>query len=176
MIPTSGTISELRAKINATITELGASISPSTGTLASSISRIKELRDFLGFKVSDPIGTLADAVAQYDSLVGLKNWPPQTAPTWPPVETGATALSASNLKSLQSALAGYGFTREVPTTAENTAYFTNARCKQGHTVTGIMFQSPLGIRYPCATCDSTDHKDLWVQYPPYYCGAGSGAE
>lgn len=101
------------------------------------------------------------------------NWPPPSAPSWPPPEIGGTWFSTSDLATLVRELLLLGFTQAAPTTAENTAYFTNARCDHNHQVTGRMLISPSGVRYPIAGCNNATHKDVLVLWPPYYCGFGS---
>ena len=101
------------------------------------------------------------------------NWPPPTAPSWPPPEISDVWYSASNLKTLWRTLQDAGFTHESPTSAERTAFFQPARCDHDHTVVGRMFISPSAVRYPVALCRGASHKDVLVQFPPNYCGAGS---
>ena len=101
------------------------------------------------------------------------NWPPPTAPSWPPPEISDTWLSCSNLRVLVGVLLEAGFTHESPTTAERTAFFKDARCDHDHTVVGRMLISPSNVRYPVALCRGATHKDILVLWPPYYCGAGS---
>jgi len=102
------------------------------------------------------------------------NWPPAGAPAWPPSELGTTWLSCSDIRTLVSVLLEAGFTHAAPTTAENNAFFKNARCDHGDTVVGRMLVSPGGIRYPVAICTNSTHRDVLVLWPPYYCGARSG--
>ena len=101
------------------------------------------------------------------------NWPPASAPSWPPPEISATWFSAGDLRCLVSVLLKAGFTHVTPTTAERNLYFTNARCDHGHTVLGRMLISPSGGRYPVGICNNATHLDVLVLWPPYYCGAGS---
>ena len=103
------------------------------------------------------------------------NWPPVTAPSWPPPEVG-TSLECSDLRTLVAVLRDFGFTQAAPTSAENTAFFNSARCDHGDRVTGRMLVSPSGIRYPFAVCRDAAHRDLLVLWPPYYAGALSGVE
>ena len=100
------------------------------------------------------------------------NWPPVTAPVWPPPEIG-TSFEAGDLRSLVEALREAGFTHAAPTSAERTAFFTSARCDHGHQVTGRMLVSPSGVRYPVAVCNNTTHRDVLVLWPPYYMGFDS---
>lgn len=102
------------------------------------------------------------------------NWPPATAPSWPPAELGTTWLSTSDLRTLISVLQEAGFTQDAPTAAERNAFFKDARCDHGDAVVGRMLISPSGIRYPVAVCNDATHRDVLVLWPPYYCGAGSG--
>lgn len=104
------------------------------------------------------------------------NWPPATAPSWPPPEISPTQFETSDIKILTRILLMVGFTQAAPTTAERTAFFTQARCDHGHQVTGRMIISPGGARYPFAICNDATHRDLLVLWPPYYAGAGSGVE
>ena len=103
------------------------------------------------------------------------NWPPPTAPSWPPSEINSAWFSCSNIRTLVETLREAGFTHEAPTSAENAAYFSAARCDHGHTVIGRMLVSPDGLRrYPVAICRDATHRDVLVLWPPYYCGARSG--
>jgi hypothetical protein len=104
------------------------------------------------------------------------NWPPATAPPWPPPEISATWLSASDVRTLVAVLHEAGFTQVAPTSAERTAFFNAARCDHGHQVTGRMLVSPSNVRYPFAVCNNAAHRDLLVLWPPYYAGARSGEE
>jgi len=66
------------------------------------------------------------------------------------------------------------FTTEAPTKDEHILYFEKALCDEGHEVLGRMFVSPDGKRrYPVAVCQDERHKDVLVQFPPYYCGFDS---
>ena len=107
------------------------------------------------------------------------NWPPapETYPTWPPFEIQAEWLSCSDLHSLLFILQRAGFSQSAPTGAENTAFFSPARCDHNHQVIGRMLVSPDGLRrYPFAVCNNAGHRDLLVLWPPYYAGWGSGQE
>lgn len=107
------------------------------------------------------------------------NWPPATAPPWPPPELGFQVFEASDFTTLQAMLGEIAGKISVlwrvatPTTAENTACFKDARCDHGHQVTGRILVSPLGVRYPFALCNNAAHRDFLVPWPPYYCGTGS---
>lgn len=101
------------------------------------------------------------------------NWPPAGAPSWPPPEVSTTWLSCSDLRALAALLLSLGFTHAAPTTAENNAFFKNARCDHGDPVIGRMLISPSGVRYPVAVCNDSNHRDVLVLWPPYYTGAGS---
>ena len=102
------------------------------------------------------------------------NWPPPTAPSWPPPEIGADWLSCSDIRTLVMVLREAGFTHAAPTVAENNAFFKDARCDHGDQVVGRMLVSPSGVRYPVAICKDAAHRDVLVLWPPYYCGARSG--
>jgi len=105
------------------------------------------------------------------------NWPPASAPSWPPPEIGGTWLSCSDLRTLIRILWEHGFTQATPSAAENTAFFTSARCDHNHQVIGRMLVSPGGLRrYPFCVCINAAHRDLLVLWPPYYAGFGSGVE
>jgi hypothetical protein len=104
------------------------------------------------------------------------NWPPATAPSWPPPEIGNDWFSASDLRNLVRVLIQAGFTQESPTSAENTEFFNSARCDHNHQVIGRMLISTSGTRYPFAICNNSGHRDLLVLWPPYYAGFGSGLE
>ena len=105
------------------------------------------------------------------------NWPPAGAPSWPPAEISSDWLSCSDLRVLLRVLQEYGFTQAVPTSAENNAFFRDARCDHGDRVIGRMLVSPDGLRrYPFAVCNDANHRDLLVLWPPYYAGWGSGVE
>lgn len=107
------------------------------------------------------------------------NWPPATAPPWPPPEIGTgpgAGLECSGLIVLIRHLRELGFTQAAPTAAERNAYFRDARCDEGHTVIGRMLVSPGGTRYPFAVCAEATHRDLLALWPPYYCGWDSGRE
>lgn len=104
------------------------------------------------------------------------NWPPTTAPAWPPPEIGSgpgAGLSCSDLRTLVAILLEAGFAHAAPTSAERAAFFTPARCDHAHQVIGRMLVSPSGVRYPVAACNNTTHRDVLVPWPPYYTGAGS---
>lgn len=101
------------------------------------------------------------------------NWPPATAPTWPPPELETTGFQSGDLRSLALLLLALGFTHEAPTSAENTAFFNAARCDHGDRVTGRMLISPSGVRYPVAACRGASHRDVLVLWPPYYTGYDS---
>ncbi len=105
------------------------------------------------------------------------NWPPATAPTWPPPELGTNWFSSGNIKGLVYELQALGFTLATPTSAENSAFFpTSVRCDHGDRVVGRILVSPSGVRYPFAICNAPAHRDLLVLWPPYYAGFGSGIE
>jgi hypothetical protein len=104
------------------------------------------------------------------------NWPPATAPPWPPAELNIGSWESSDIISLARDLKALGFTQSAPTTAERSLYFNSARCDHGHGVTGRMIISPGGVRYPFAVCNNAAHRDLLVLWPPYYAGCGSGVE
>ena len=102
------------------------------------------------------------------------NWPPATAPTWPPPEISPIWFSTSDLKELVEILREIGFTHAAPTTAERSLYFpTTVRCDHNHQVTGRMLISPGGTRYPVAVCKDAIHRDVLVLWVPYYCGPES---
>lgn len=104
------------------------------------------------------------------------NWPPATAPAWPPQELGTTWFSAATLRDLIQELLTAGFTQAAPTSAENNTFFKSARCDHGHQVVGRMIISPAGVRYPFAICNNSGHRDLLVLWPPYTAGSQSGVE
>lgn len=104
------------------------------------------------------------------------NWPPTTAPPWPPAELNISWWSSGDIKNLVWELRELGFTQEAPTSAERTAFFNSAQCDHGHQVVGRMLVSPTGVRYPFAVCNNSGHRDLLVLWPPYYQGYGSGVE
>jgi len=104
------------------------------------------------------------------------NWPPKTAPSWPPKELGGVYFSASNVTVLYQALEEAKFTSEPPTKEEFDLYFRTARCDHKHEVLGRMFISPdKKRRYPVAVCVDEKHEDVLVQFFPYYCGADSAS-
>src|SRR4030066_2387954 len=103
----------------------------------------------------------------------MVNWPPTTAPIWPPLEIQAAWLSCSDLRALLKILKKLSFTPVAPTTQERNTFFQNARCDHSHTVTGRMLVSPDSLRrYPFAVCNNAGHRDLLVLWPPYYAGWG----
>lgn len=102
------------------------------------------------------------------------NWPPASAPSWPPPEINSVWFDSSDLKVLVETLLEAGFTHSAPTAQERSAYFNNARCDHGHPVIGRMLISPSGTRYPVAVCNDGNHRDVLVQWPPYYMGSGGG--
>jgi hypothetical protein len=104
------------------------------------------------------------------------NWPPETAPTWPPEELGIESWESSDIISLARDLKIHGFTLDTPTGAERREYFNSATCDHGHNVLGRMVVSPGGVRYPFAICNNSAHRDLLVLWPPYYSGCWSGVE
>lgn len=103
------------------------------------------------------------------------NWPPAGAPSWPPPEFEAVDFSASDLTRLMGYFAHQGLPllTAAPTPDEHNQFFRDARCDEGHTVTGRMLIIG-GVRYPVAVCDEPAHRDCLVQWPPYYCGYQSG--
>lgn len=101
------------------------------------------------------------------------SWPNPDAPSWPPPEISETWFSTSDLKTLIAILLEAGFTHAAPTPAETNAYFKKARCDHDHPVIGRMLVSPSGKRYPVAVCNDGTHRDVLVQFPPYYMGFGS---
>ena len=102
------------------------------------------------------------------------NWPPTTAPSWPPPEISTTWFTAGDLRCLVSILLEAGFTHAAPTTAERNLYFSSSvRCDHNHQVTGRMLISPGGVRYPVAICNDATHRDVLVLWPPHYLGAWS---
>ena len=110
----------------------------------------------------------------------MTNWPPLTAPAWPPVELAVIGrYECDNLFTLEADLSRNargttGWLVRNPTAAERAAFFTPVLCGDGHTVTGRMLQSPLGVRYPFAVCDEPSHREAFVLWPPYSCGNLSG--
>lgn len=104
------------------------------------------------------------------------NWPPPTAPVWPPPELSTTWLSFSDIRVLVAYMQDLGFTQSAPTAAERNLYFKDARCDHGDTVLGKMLISPGGVRYPFAVCTDAGHRDLLVLWPPHYAGFDSGRE
>ena len=104
------------------------------------------------------------------------NWPPLSAPAWPPAGFGGR-LEFADIRVLLLVLRDeYGFTQSAPTTAERTAYFNAARCDEGHQVTGRMIVSPSGTRYPFAICQNASHRQLLVLWGPDYCMGGKSGE
>ncbi len=103
------------------------------------------------------------------------NWPPATAPSWPP--PGFRQLEASDWTTLVTILQDIdltGWSVQTPTTAENQAYFTGLRCDHGHSqISGRIIQGPDGTRYPFAYCRQAGHRSLLVLWPPYEIGPGS---
>lgn len=107
----------------------------------------------------------------------LTNWPPATAPSWPPVECNTTRLECSDVTTLIRELTDYGFIRSNPTAQENQTWFKGVRCDEGDPCSGIIVVSPLGVRYPFAYCTGASHKQLLVLWGPDYCmGGGSAIE
>lgn len=104
------------------------------------------------------------------------NWPPASAPAWPPVELGTDWISFSDIRVLVRNLLELGFTQAAPTAAERNLFFKNATCDHGDAVIGRMIVSPGGVRYPFAVCNNAAHRDLLVLWTPYYCGWDSGRE
>jgi len=111
------------------------------------------------------------------------NWPPVNPPTWPPPELNTDALSFSDIQVGITVLRDFGFTSANPTSAENTEYFRQVRCDEGHPCSGIMIVSPSGVRYPFAYCTGAVHKSalvLWIVgydlqgQPTYDLGWNSG--
>ena len=95
------------------------------------------------------------------------NWPPAT-PTWPP--PGYSNLEASSYELAIEILQEVGAQVVDPTGSENRTYFRDARCDEGHAVTGKMVVWPNGTRYPFGLCN-TQHSDgtrhglvLWFPY------------
>lgn len=66
---TTGTLSDLTAALNETITELSAPVSAATGTLASATSQTNALLAWLTYTVAVADGTLASAVSTYNYIV-----------------------------------------------------------------------------------------------------------
>jgi len=101
--------------------------------------------------------------------MALVNWPPATGPSWPP--PGYTNLEAGSLTDAQDLIQQVGATTANPTNTERNTYFRDARCEDGHTVTGIMVVWPNGTRYPFARCTDATHRQalvLWDPYTAYY--------
>jgi len=104
------------------------------------------------------------------------NWPPASAPPWPPLEISNNWLSYSDLLSLVYEMQRAGFTQRAPTVQERNAYFRDARCDDNHQVIGRMIVSPGGTAYPFAVCNNAQDRELLVLWPPYSCGWQSGTE
>lgn len=103
------------------------------------------------------------------------NWPPASAPSWPPPEFGERC-EASDLRTLVRALQESGYTLSPPTPSERNAFFRDARCDDGHPVLGRMVVSPGGTRYPFAVCQDPAHRALLTLWEPYEAGWQSEAE
>ena len=91
------------------------------------------------------------------------NWPPPTAPAWPPA--GYTNLGFSTIDEGRLFCAAAGYPIVAPTAAETTAFFANARCDQAHRVDGIIVVIN-GVRYPFAQCRGAEKLNLML-WPPY---------
>jgi hypothetical protein len=102
------------------------------------------------------------------------NWPPATAPAWPPpgytsLEFSRTAIQEGLASSPKNTLASLGFTSVNPTQAEK-ADFAACRCEQGHTVDGVILRFAAdGKRYPFAMCSDPVHQQFLVLWnAPFY--------
>jgi len=104
------------------------------------------------------------------------NWPPTGIPSWPPPELETDWFSTSDLRTLILELQERGFTQRAPTVQERNAFFRDARCDDGHQVTGRMLVSPSNIAYPFAVCNNATDRELLVLWPPYSAGWRSGIE
>ena len=104
------------------------------------------------------------------------NWPPASAPSWPPPEISPTWFSAADLAAFLRNMREKLLTVSSPTPQEGRDYFDGVLCDHGHAVKGWIFVSPSEVRYPFAVCLDPIHRDVLVLWPPYYCGAGSANE
>ncbi len=96
-------------------------------------------------------------------------WPPPTAPAWPPV--GHSSLEFSDLAAAEQFAAEVGWTYRAPTSQEQRAYFRDARCDDGHQVTGAMLVTPRAA-YPFAVClGSAFERVFLVLWPPFVWGS-----
>ena len=103
------------------------------------------------------------------------NWPPATAPIWPPPELTTTGFSCSDWVVLIQELKSFGFTQAAPTGPEQSAFFNSARCDDNHSVIGRMLVNPSGvIRYPFCVCNNGAHREMLVLWPPFTCGTLTG--
>ena len=98
----------------------------------------------------------------------MANWPPPTAPSWPP--PGYERVEAYNLEGLWATLVGPGteWTIATPSGQERAAFFNAASCEEGHNLLGRMLVSPDGLtRYPFAVCNNAANRRVLVLWPPY---------
>ncbi len=96
-------------------------------------------------------------------------WPPATAPAWPPA--GFAALEFSDPGAVRDFAAFVGWTARSPSSAEQRAFFRDARCDDGHSVTGIVLVAPSGT-FPFATCAGVDGQSVFlVLWPPFVWGS-----
>lgn len=98
--------------------------------------------------------------------MALTNWPPATAPSWPP--PGYINLEAGSYDAAVQMVQECGATTAQPNGQERSAYFNNARCNDGHTVQGIMVVWPNGTKYPFARCTDVAHLEGLVLWDPFY--------
>jgi hypothetical protein len=68
MIIATGTLADLNVKLNATITELGAPVSPATGILTSVVAQLNALLNWKAAITPRATGTLANAVTTYNNF------------------------------------------------------------------------------------------------------------
>lgn len=78
-------------------------------------------------------------------------WPPPAAPKWPPPGYGGR-LEFATLNDAQQFCVENGWTVRAATAKEQRDYFTNARCDDGHQVTGALLVTNTGAAYPFAVC------------------------
>lgn len=104
--------------------------------------------------------------------MALTNWPPASAPPWPP--PGYSIFETSSIDDALRIVEEIGWTWRNPTTAENNEFFNSVRCQLGHRVDGVMVTDtrPGGLVYPFARCRGPDSEGmaLWWPYSLGYIG------
>ncbi len=96
-------------------------------------------------------------------------WPPSTALPWPP--SGYAGAQVADLDALTELATDAGWVVRAPTSQESRTFFRDARCDDGHSVTGVMLVTPTAV-YPFARCNGTTGQRVFlVLWPGFVWGA-----